>query len=766
MTPPDHPAGDEHGPVDADRDGPPDAHASHPGALAKRPDTPPTGPVLNGVPMRREPIDAVGRLLPPRALRHATGHVVRYLQDSDQARAIRAHATGRAKQLPRATVRTTWAVMRGHLSWARRAVDSATHGPLRRAVRHAEQTGDRDALASAFDRLDAAKTARMTRLQQLPAAIMALTKAAAVVLAVLAVLAGIAAAVLAARGDLGAVLDWIGSVTATTLDVLGVLIPIAAGALPVVWVWAAWREGQRAGTPPQWMLAPDARATGDTEITPDLISRALAHVKITALTRYLKDGGILEFVIGPREQGGGTYAQVRLPLGVVAADLLKPDKVELLAGNLGRHKHEFYPQRDPASDARVLDMWAADKGTMDRPAPAWPLLDEGDVDVFRDEVPFGVTMRSEHVGVSMLQRHWLIGATSKQGKTTVVRLLALGLALDPTVELRIADLKGDGDWTMFAPRATVLIEGQGDENEWATCRMLEDLVEEYKDRYERKRQLGIKGPITRELSRRKGSGFHPIYAIVDECQVLYGAPPPVGGKKDDSRAWKAAKAIHDQARAVNIHLIQATQRPDDRTLPVQVREGAHVRLALYVPNETTARMVLADAVDRGARPQDLRPGLDRGKIVLTGDIDAIPEGQAFLLLQTHYVATEQAYQVIERAMEILTRHGRTVEPTVEIEAQVERDFLTDLEVAMQGEVRTRTTVLLARLAQIDVTYEGWDYQRLTAELGRFPTGQGVDGELVPLAPYKSSGQMCVGAAHVEAAFLWRGEGGTAAIDQA
>ena len=297
---------------------------------------------------------------------------------------------------------------------------------------------------------------------------------------------------------------------------------------------------------------------------------------------------------------------------------------------------------------------------MDKPAPPWPLLFDGEFDVFRDRLPWGVTMRSEQISVGMLQKHWLIGATSKQGKTTAVRTLALGLALDPTAELHIADLKGVGDWTMFKPRAVTLIEGCSDEDAEATATMLEWGVAEYRRRYEAKSAAGIVGNITREISRRPGSGFHPVWLIVDECQVLYGAPHPIGGAKDDARAWRAAKRLHDQARAVNVHLIQATQRPDDRTLPVRVREGAHVRCALNVPNYETAKMVLADAADRGARPQDLRPGADAGTVVATGEIEDIPKGQAFAIVRTHYVSTKDAYPVIERAMVILHRAGRTV----------------------------------------------------------------------------------------------------------
>ncbi|HEV7451257.1 MAG TPA: hypothetical protein VGO16_07695 [Pseudonocardiaceae bacterium] len=86
--------------------------------------------------------------------------------------------------------------------------------------------------------------------------------------------------------------------------------------------------------------------------------------------------------------------------------------------------------------------------------------------------------------------------------------------------------------------------------------------------------------------------------------------------------------------------LQATQRPDDRTLPARVREGAHVRYALNVPNHETAKMILADAADRGARPQDLRPGSDAGIVVATGEVEDIPQGQAFAIVRTHYVSTK------------------------------------------------------------------------------------------------------------------------------
>lgn len=519
------------------------------------------------------------------------------------------------------------------------------------------------------------------------------------------------------------------------------LVTAMAGGLYYV-----WNLGRRHAPAPAWLATPETRTESFAILTEDMVTRALAHCKVAEFNAALKRGEPVEYIVTPREQGGGTYLQVRLQMGVIAKDFLHPDKIERLAGNLGRHKHEVYPQRQPDADARVLDLWVADQGQMDKPAPAWPLLHEGEFDVFRDRAPLGVTMRGEPVEQGMLARHSLTGATSKQGKTAFERQKALALALDPTVELRISDLKGDGDWSMFAPRAHTLIEGSGLEQTEATCEMLEDLVAEMQRRYDAKRAQGVVGNITRELSRKPNSGFHPIYAWVDECQVLYAAPLPIGGTKDESRAWKAAKRLHDQARAVNIHLCQATQRPTDRVLPVLVREGAHVRCSLYVANYGTAKMVLADAADMGARPQDLRPGKDAGTVVMTGEVDDLPDGMAFLIVRTHYVSTQAAYGVIQRAMEILEKHGRT--PRAALPAAV-RDPLVDMAAVLGDHPRLTTREMLHGLVELDRrTYGEWTFQTLHAVFREYD-----------IEPGKSNGQTVIRPDDIAAVITERADRG-------
>jgi S-DNA-T family DNA segregation ATPase FtsK/SpoIIIE len=306
--------------------------------------------------------------------------VMAVIRESERTKKITTVVVSRVWRSVRVAVRAVYTVGAGHLSWGRRALDALTHGPVREQVRLARLAGDREALAEWTERLVTLKDNRAERLRALPATLAAGLRALFMMVCVLAGLLVLVGVWLAFTPDS---IGWHGWWTLIrhllngTLTALTVAMHVILwGGLPALLV-AAWREGRRAVQPPRWLISAEERAEQDAEITADLITAALRHVKIPALTRYLTSGGVLEYVITPREQGGGTYTQVRLPMGVTAAELLSSTKVELLAGNLGRHRHEVWPQREKDTDARVLDLWVADKGTMDKPAPPWPLLHDG-----------------------------------------------------------------------------------------------------------------------------------------------------------------------------------------------------------------------------------------------------------------------------------------------------------------------------------------------------------------------------------------------------
>lgn len=355
-----------------------------------------------------------------------------------------------------------------------------------------------------------------------------------------------------------------------------------------------------------------------------------------------------------------------------------------------------------------------------------------------------------------MQRHLLITGLSNQGKTASLRSLALWLALDSSVEFRIADLKGVGDWRMFDGLATVLIQGPTDEHVIAATEMLEEMVAEMERRIALLEQSGATDGVTREMARTDPR-FHPIVGLVDEAQVAFMCPAvgpdkrPYGGTKATSRYFMAVRKIHNQGRAVNVTLWQGTQDPTNENLPKLVREGAHIRASLVLGTEEQARMALGDkAVDGGAAPHKLRQGLDKGTVVVAGDGVKLAPGQSSITIRTHFVSGEQAIETAGRAK--ARRAGVTTLAAIEKPEQG-IDALADIAAVLGDAARVRTQEVLQRLAAANPgEYREWTFGDLKAVL-----------EAAGAAPYKSDGQMVVARAKVLAALETR-DADTAAGD--
>lgn len=381
-----------------------------------------------------------------------------------------------------------------------------------------------------------------------------------------------------------------------------------------------------------------------------------------------------------------------------------------------------------------MRLWVADSGALDEPIGPSPLVtDETMTANYKTgRAPWGQDLRGDAAVISLYQRHLLITGLSNQGKTAALRALALWLALDRSVEFRIADLKGAGDWAMFLGLATVLIQGPTDDHVIQATEMLEGLVAE----------------MERRLQAPPGTVFPPLVGIVDEAQVAFMCPLKdeekrlYGGSKATSRYFMAARKIHNQGRAVNVTLWQGTQDPTDQNLPKLVREGAHTRASLALGTESQARMALGDkAVDGGAAPNLLRPGLDKGTVVVASDGIDIPAGQASITVRTHYIDTETAAQITARARAL--RDGVTTLQV--IERGEERDPLADIATVIGEASRVLTQDVLQRLRALDEdAYGRWTHP----DLKRVLEDTGAE-------PYKSDGRMVVGRERVARALANR-----------
>jgi S-DNA-T family DNA segregation ATPase FtsK/SpoIIIE len=162
-------------------------------------------------------------------------------------------------------------------------------------------------------------------------------------------------------------------------------------------------------------------------------------------------------------------------------------------------------------------------------------------------------------------------------------------------------------------------------------------------------------------------------------------------------------------------------------------------------------MALGDkAVDGGAAPNLLRPGLDRGTLVVASDGITIPAGQSSITVRTHYIDDDAAKALTDRARAL--RDGVTTLHAIDKGEQ--RDPLADIATVIGDAPRVRTKDVLARLAtQNRDAYGGWSF----IDLKRVLDDAGAE-------PYKSDGVMVVSRDRVTRALASRNTDGSASTD--
>src|SRR4051794_13049193 len=170
-----------------------------------------------------------------------------------------------------------------------------------------------------------------------------------------------------------------------------------------------------------------------------------------------------------------------------------------------------------SSDARV-HLRIADRDPMTGPPIPSPLMKTTETDVW-SVLPFGLDERGHEVSLCLLWLSGLFSGQPRTGKSFSLRLLALGVALDPRARVgAIFDAKASPDWRDFAMVAYRCGFDDGDE----VCRLLRDtLLEFVADVIERNhaisrlpRSQAREGKLTKELARR----FPVTLVILEECQ--------------------------------------------------------------------------------------------------------------------------------------------------------------------------------------------------------------------------------------------------------
>ncbi|MFI7109686.1 cell division protein FtsK [Nonomuraea sp. NPDC050227] len=445
------------------------------------------------------------------------------------------------------------------------------------------------------------------------------------------------------------------------------------------------------------------------KLTAELVRRALMHCGISGINQAVsKDPNAISFPQEIHRDGPGHLAIIDLPFGVEAAEVVA--RRGRLASAMRLPMDQVWPEPAAGHPGR-LALWVGYEPSSQMKQPPWPLLRDGQVDVFKP-FPFATTPRMETVNAELVFRNWLVGGQPGSGKTFGLRLAVLAAALDPRAELRIYELKGVGDFKVLEPVCTEYGNGFDDETIARCAAMFAWLYKECERRSKRIAHYHALGKapenkVTPELASLKGSGLHPLIVTVDEIQELFLHPQY--GKE----AGEICEKVIKLGRALGVILLLGTQIPDKDSLPTGITRNVNTRYCMSVADQTANDMILGTSMyKQGYRATVFQPVMEAGWGILAGLGKAAAR-------RSYYLDTTDADKVIVRAKRLRGLAGTLPEPGTQAREDAPVfDVLADLaEVWPAGETAAWNEALCTRLTELrpDV-YTGWKSEQLTSAL--------------------------------------------------
>jgi DNA segregation ATPase FtsK/SpoIIIE, S-DNA-T family len=439
--------------------------------------------------------------------------------------------------------------------------------------------------------------------------------------------------------------------------------------------------------------------------TQDVITRALASLGIAGIDRWVRDGRALVFPSPVREDGPGWRAEVDLPYGCTATQVI--ERREQLASGLRRPLGAVWPEPVTSEHAGRLELWVGRQDVAKSRQGPWPLARGGQADIFAP-LPYGTDVRGRVVKAPLIYGNWLIGSIPRQGKTAAVRILACGVALDPLAEMWVHELKGSGDLDPLERVSHRFVSGVDDESIGYAAESLRLLRAEVMRRTERlkalPRELCPDKRVTRQIAGKRSLRLWPLVAIIDEAQNLFAHPGH--GKA----AGLDAEFIIKIGPAFGVVLIIATQRPDKASLPTGVSGNVSTRFCLKVMGQVENDMILGtSAYKNGLRATTFRPEIDAGIGYLLG------AGPAPQVVRTFYLDMPAAERIAVRARALREATG-TLSGHALDSGDGPRDVLTDVLAVLGSDAGLQWGEVAARLAsRFPARWEGVTADAISAE---------------------------------------------------
>lgn len=436
------------------------------------------------------------------------------------------------------------------------------------------------------------------------------------------------------------------------LPLAGCCLLAAAGGSVTAWLTLPWWAQlplwggalfglARAGRPvDKPITSPAVTVTRFERLTAEKVREALCSIGISGL----KDPAKITFPMQIHRDGPGQLARVNLPIGVEAVDVC--EKRGKLSSALRLPVDQVWPTAGP-DHAGQLDLWVGYQPASKMKPPRWSIAADGARTSVFEPIEFGADQRHRSISAPLFARNWLIGGMPGSGKSYAARALALGAALDPFTEFKIAEYKGTGDFTDFydAGLCSTYVCGVDDEAiedgehiiAWALGEAARrgKLIKKF-----REEGRAPEGKVTPELAAA-GVGLHPVVIVLDEVHELFGA---------SKEAAAAAERAIKRGRALNLIFILATQIPDKDSLPPGITRCVNMRWCLAVQDHIANDMILGTgSYKRGITGTSFRPEIDAGWGMVTGL--AAPTA-----VRSQYPDEKETKKILTRAIQL--RGGR------------------------------------------------------------------------------------------------------------
>jgi S-DNA-T family DNA segregation ATPase FtsK/SpoIIIE len=373
----------------------------------------------------------------------------------------------------------------------------------------------------------------------------------------------------------------------------------------------------------------------------------------------------VEFASEVMRDGPGWRAEVDLPPGIEATAVL--EKRAALAAAMRRPISTVWPEADRTAHPGRLVLWVASRDPAKAGRKLWPLMKDGQADVY-EPLPYGFDPRGNLVEITLMYSNLLVGGIPGSGKTSCALAIVLGVALDPTAELWIYELKGSGDLDSVKPVCHRYVSGDEDEDLEAALAGLRSGIAEYQRRAKFIKSLPASEvpegrKVTRALAEKyPEQNLGPRVIVIDEMQEIFTHPD----YKDEAAAL--CTRLIKKGRAYGLILILLTQNPDAPSLPTSVSSSVGTRLCLAVMDWRANNNVLGtSAYERGLRATDISID-EQGTGILA-------RGREGSTVRAAFIKQTEAEDIGKRALALRTAAGTLTGQSVGA-AVVEEDVET------------------------------------------------------------------------------------------